>query len=289
MDRFMNRPRKNDTFTDTCQVVCVFGPVGCGKTTWVHANIDFIEIDEDVLKSKESTLDFIDRVKNIKRNILIDNFDGLVSRPGASYFLKPVSKSSTILVSTKYIEGTIPVELSGPDRRQLSIGFHHKDVIHEPIDVMKTYMSTKTTSKLPLLDIISSEHGNVMGFVHENYISGKMSHEKINKIMQSLSDAALFDSKMYDGEWQLMPYFLTSACVFPTVYVDGTVKKFRPATTWTKYMSACMHQKLFRVTRLTLDEVDFKSSVLGDKTIAKFYNFRKISKKTSTPFYHYTE
>ena len=288
MDRFMNRPIKNVAFTDTCQVVCVFGPIGCGKTKWVHENVDFIEIDEDILRSKESALDFIERVKNIKRNILIDNFDGLVNRPGASYFLKPVSKSSTILVSTKYIEGTVPFELTGPDRRQESIGFHNKDSFHEPIEIMKTYMSTKTHTKLPLLDLISSEHGNVMGFVHENYISGKMTPDKMNKILQSLSDASLFDSKMYNGEWQLMPYFLNFACVSPCVSIDGTVKKFRPATTWTKYMSACMHQKLFKASGLTLDEVDYKSGILGDKTIMKFYNFRKQTKK-SLVFSHYTE
>jgi hypothetical protein len=279
MYAFMNRPRKNDRFIDTCQVVCVFGPVGCGKTTWLHANVDFIEIDEDVLKSKDGALDFIDRVKNLKRNILIDNFDGLLNRPGASLFLKPVSKSSTILVSTKNIEGTTPFEMSGPDRRQQSIGFHNKDVIHDPINVMKTYMSTKMPSKLPLLDIISAEHGNVMVFVHENYISDTMTHDTINHIIQSLSDAALFDSKMYDGEWYLMSYFLTTGCVLPNLYIDGNVKIFKPASLWTKFMSTCMHQKLFKATRLTIDEVDFHSRVLHDKSVSKFYNFRKIKSK----------
>ena len=280
MYAFMNRPRKNDRFVDTCQVVCVFGPVGCGKTTWLHANVDFIEIDEDVLKSKDGALDFIDRVKHLKRNILIDNFDGLLNRPGASLFLKPVTKSSTILVSTKYIEGTVPFEMVGPDRRQQAIGFHAKDVIHDPINVMKTYMSTKISSKMPLLDIISSEHGNVMGFVHENYISGKITLDTINNIIQSLSDASLFDSKMYDGGWYLMPYFLTSACVLPAVYIDGTTTTSRPATIWTKHMSMCMHQKLLKASRLTIDEVDFHSRVLGDKQITKIYNFRRKSKKT---------
>lgn len=270
MDRFVIKHIKEDQFSNACQVVCIYGPVGCGKTEWAKQNLSFIEIDESVLRSKESAMEFIDRVKHLRRNVLIDNFDGLVNSPGAQLFLKPVTKSSTILISKHWIPGTVPLELKGPDLRQKKIGFHAMDSFDDQTEIIKKHMSTPGIPRVELIQKIQSEHGNIMGIVHENAMSDSP------ELLHSLSDAALIDAKMYDGgEWELMPYFINSACCIPCTIINGTLGEMRPATSWTKYMNACMNAKLFKESRLTLDEADFL--VRTGQAQLKFYNLKKTN------------
>jgi hypothetical protein len=264
MDRFILPCIKKDMYLDAHRVVCVYGPTGCGKTTWVKDNLHYIEIDDYILRSKEASLDFIERVKCLKRNILIDNFDP--SLPGAALFIDaPVSKGSTILVSRTYIPGTLPHEMSGPDYRQMSIGVDAMDAFEDYPDIIRRHLTTRGTTikHIDLLRAIQSEHGNVMGIVHENVnILDPL-------IFQSFSDADIIDTKMYsDGDWNLLPFFIHSGCVIPCIIIDGSVRtKLRPATLWTKHMNVCMNMKLFRGTRLHIDVIDF----LAKTTKFKFY------------------
>lgn len=275
MDRFVIPVIKKDMFLDAHKVICIFGPTGCGKTTWAKENLDYIEVDEDILRSKESTNEFIERIRCLKRNILIDNFDGLLNTPGAPLFISaPVTKGSTILISKVYIPGTVPHEMSGPDYRQQNIGVDQKDLFEDYPDIIKRHLTCQNVSHLDLLRSIQSEHGNVMGIIHEN----------INtidpKIFDAFSDADLIDTKMYDdGEWNLIPYFVHSGCVIPCTLINGSVShKIRPATMWTKHMNACMNAKMFRNTRLHIDVIDFLSRTKQQQF--KFYRFGKKNKAT---------
>jgi hypothetical protein len=269
MDRFIIKPRKKDQFYNTSQVVCIYGPIGCGKTTWVKENLDFIEVDEGILKSKETTCEFIERVKYQKRHILVDNFDGMLNLPGAGYFTKPVTKFCTFLVSTYYIEGTVPYKFEGPDYRRLTFSdYAEPDKFIEPSDIVKLHM-TNDRPRLELLDKINCEHGNMLGFIHENYTSADPSLDDVCRISLHMSDANITDSHMYDGNWELMPFFVNSACAMTCQILRGNVSTFSQATIWTKHMNACMRMKQFKESRLDLDTVDFMSRT---GTLLKFYN-----------------
>lgn len=267
MDRFILKHKKfDDDYSSLRNVYNIYGATGSGKTTWIKNNVqNYIEIDDDILKSKESTLEFIDRLKTQSKHIVIDNFD--VSAPGSSFFMKaPVTKvGCTFLVSTKPISG-VPhtIHIEGKDRR--NVLFDKPDVFNDPIDVIKTHLSTPRMNRIQLIDELFCEHGNLMGFVHENYTSAKCDYATV---MQNLSDASLIDYKMYDGGWGLMPFFINSACAFPCSIINGSATKFNQASFWTKHMNACMHKKQFRESRLDLDTVDFMSRT---GTPLKFYN-----------------
>lgn len=270
MDRFINKPRKFDEYYDTCQVVCIHGPVGSGKTTWAKENLDYIEIDEEHLKSKEMSLSFIDKVKNLKKHVLIDNYDGLCSLPGASLFLKPVTKCCTFLVSNKPIDGVTNREINISTRPVL---FNHLDDFSEPIQIVHRHL-TSITPRLELIDKIHCEHGNMIGYVHENYTSANPTLDQICKAITSMSDASVIDSYMYDGNWELMPYFINSACAIPCTILSGRVTSSKQASLWTKYMNTCMRMKQFKESRLSLDVVDFMSRT-GTKL--KFYTVNKTN------------
>jgi hypothetical protein len=271
MDRYTHKSRKNDKFSNTNQVICIFGPIGCGKTTWAHANLDFIEVTESILKSKDTTLEFISRIKTLNRHVLVDNFDGMIDYQGAPYFTQPVTRACTILVSTHYIEGTVPYEMKGPDLRQSKFktqGWGDTDDFMEPSEIIKRHLVSKQDNT-KLLDTIHCEHGNVLGLIHENYTSAKPSLETMSRVTMALSDAAVIDDHMYDGVWDLMPYFVTVGCSIPCHLLDGSVKTMSPATIWTKYMNMCTRRKLFKASGLDLDTADFMSRT---GTVLKFYN-----------------
>ncbi len=268
MDRFINKPRKFDEYSNTCQVVCLHGPIGAGKTTWAKENLEYIEVDEELLKSKDNTIEFINRIKNLPTHVLIDNYDGLTNLPGASFFMSPVTKWCTFLISNKPIEGVINREINVCKRPVL---FHHLDDFTDPIHIVDRHLKT-TIPRLELIDRIHSEHGNMMGYVHENYTSSNCSLDTLFNVIHSLSDASLIDSHMYDGNWELMPHFINSACAVPSHLLEGSVTENKQASFWTKHMNTCMRMKQFKESRLSLDVVDFMHRT-GNKL--KFYTLNK--------------
>ena len=270
MDRFINKHRKFDEYYDTCQVVCLHGPVGSGKTTWAKNHLDYIEIDEEQLKSKEVSLALIDRIKTLKRHILIDNYDGMSNLPGAPLFLKPVTKCCTFLISNKPIVGVTNREINVCSRPVL---FNHLDDFSEPIQIVHRHM-TSQIPRMELIDKIHCEHGNMIGYVHENYTSADSTLEDACKILHSMSDASMVDCHMYDGNWELMPFFVNSACAIPCNILNGRVTSKKQASAWTKHMNTCMRLKQFKESRLNLDVVDFMSRT-GTKL--KFYMINKTN------------
>lgn len=268
MDRFIKKIRKLDEYSNTCQVVCLWGPVGTGKTTWAKENLDYIEIDEELLKSKDNTIEFVNRIKNLHRHVLIDNYDGLLNLPGASFFNKPVTKWCTFLISNKPIEGVVNREINTCKRPVI---FHHLDDFTEPIHIVDRHLRNEIP-RLELIDKIHSEHGNMMGYVHENYTSSNCTLETMFQIVHSLSDASIIDYHMYDGIWDLMPHFVNSACAIPAHLLRGTVTENKQASFWTKHMNTCMRMKQFKESRMNLDVVDFMHRT-GTKL--KFYTLNK--------------
>ncbi len=271
MDRFICR---NTNFTDEFsgtepRVYCVYGAVGSGKTTWIKEHVkNFIEIDDDILKNKDTTLTFIERIRIQKKHVVIDNFDALANSPGASYFVsKPVTKQSTFLVSATHIDGTVPIHIEGGDRRPVL--FDARDEFNDPIQIIREYMTTPGKCSTKLIDDLYCEHGNIMGYVHENYTSSTSDVEKLADIVHSLSDAMIIDDTMYTGAWELMPFFINSACSVPCLMMNGAVKTGNQASLWTRHMNACMRRKQFKESRLDLDRVDFLSRT-GNPL--KFYN-----------------
>ena len=80
-----------------------------------------------------------------------------------------------------------------------------------------------------------SEHGYIWDIVHENYVDSK--NVKIEEISELMSLSDILDTKIYNGNWELIPLFSTLSTVAPAIAIDHSLKKssMRSGSAWTKY------------------------------------------------------
>ena len=90
------------------------------------------------------------------------------------------------------------------------------------------------------------EHGHIWGAIHENYLGSDTDH--YDKIMLSLVNADLYDTELYKGEWDFMPYFVLNAIKIPKIYMKNILNKdkIRPGSAWTKYGNQKMREQKIR-------------------------------------------
>jgi hypothetical protein len=127
------------------------------------------------------------------------------------------------------------------------------------------------------------EHGYVWGVVQENYVDTQNKPlEFYAEVADSLSYAGVLDDKIYNGSWDLIPFFNLHACLIPASKIDhGLVaEKLRPGSMWTKYQNFCMRNKKLKTLfqkKLDVDALmvlrDYCQN--GDVTMLKEYGFEK--------------
>jgi hypothetical protein len=61
------------------------------------------------------------------------------------------------------------------------------------------------------------EHGHVCDVIHGNYLSVKS--EAHEEIAESLSVADTYDTRMYKGDWEFMPYYVASGIAIPKLHM----------------------------------------------------------------------
>ena len=93
------------------------------------------------------------------------------------------------------------------------------------------------------------EPGNVSSIIHENYVDSK---GRLDVISESLSWADVIETRIYEGEWDLLSYFNLSGCIVPAREINHTLgTNLRPGSTWTKYQNMCMREKKIKAMGLT--------------------------------------
>ncbi len=122
-----------------------------------------------------------------------------------------------------------------------------KDIFTEPKDIAITLLC-KEESRDDIKTL--HEHGHVWGMIHENYVDS----EGVNaaRISHALSDADLYDSSIYNGDWTSMWYFINSVYNTPKEYLGEPLneKTIRPGSFWTKYGSYKMRYQKYNNIRL---------------------------------------
>ena len=262
--------------------VFVCGPTGSGKTFVVERVLDpsnSVELTVD----KKAT-DF----EGTRAHVFIDGYDTsvpqhrhLVDRGRA---IVATSKDVHLLPHTKLIVmprrspeqiarlaplGTDPAAAFAAAQRS-------RGNIRDFFDYLVRGSDTKDifkTSKELIAEIMCTpgpfdysqtvhEHGHVCDVIHGNYLSAR--HGDPPAIMESLSLADVYDTAMYRGAWELMPYYIAAGIAGPKYHLgpeglkEGTLK---PGSAWTKYSNYKMrHQKLVQIqsrhsTRLGPDEL----------------------------------
>lgn len=97
------------------------------------------------------------------------------------------------------------------------------------------------------------EHGHVCDVIHGNYLSVKS--EAHEAIAESLSVADTYDTRMYKGDWEFMPYYVATGIAIPKLHMESQVDTVRPGSAWTKYGNFKMREQKLKNIRTGIEEL----------------------------------
>jgi hypothetical protein len=126
-----------------------------------------------------------------------------------------------------------------------------KDIVHDVLCTPGPFDLSQTIH----------EHGHICDVIHGNYLLSKGCD--VAKVVESLSIADMYDSLMYKGVWDFMPYYITAGIATPKHYMGSVMQAdaLKAGSTWTKYGNYKMRlQKLKHIqcnhsTLLGIDEL----------------------------------
>jgi len=292
MDRLIKTRREklkcpNDTLQLLIQThprIYIWGPPGIGKTWTVRRVLENpIELDGDILKSKQTTLDIIARASGAV--LLIDDYDSICDMVGVReletvkkfviignkpwkgstdvYTYEFPKKTLAELQEIGKIYGVMDVsEFRGGDIRSIING-GDKDVFWTPKEFVQSLIGKNgTRNPKNYIGQVVEEHGHVMDLIHDNYID---STADPCEVLECLSIASIYDQEIYAGKWNLLPFFSHESCISPASLIGHTIKgDLRPGSMWTKFSSMCMRKKKVRTmcTRVKRRELDVDALML---------------------------
>ena len=259
-------------FTTLGPAVCVLGKSGIGKTWAVRkALMPCIELTPDILKSKQDTIDFLNKIHGTETPVIIDEYECLSDLVGLREITRPPTKGLFVVVSqvpVKFdfdlvtyefpVPGPAAIKALFPDaedhvvatcggdlrkvRQSLSFKSDAWDEFQGPKEFLVSLVSrTSSVNPARYCGQPVQEPGNVASILHENYVDSK---GDLARIADQMSMADVIESQVYDGAWDLLPYFNLWGCVLPAVEINHTLgPNLRPGSTWTKYQNACMRSK----------------------------------------------
>lgn len=261
------------TYVDQRKNVFVCGASGVGKTFLIQKALEdrhSVELLPEHCRSKSNFLYF---VKNTDKILVVEEFDSdtvfkpLIDRVSSN---ESLSKGSLIVVSQKFCMypnfETILVKKPTPDDLLKVWPGHESDARrcrgnvrdflsyiegHDEKDVFQN-------SKDIVVDILTSarqeygkdtlcEHGQLMDIFHENYPESR--GVDLAACAKSFSDADILDQVMYNGDWNMMPFFVNSALCYPMHYLGEPLAadKIRSGSSWTKHGNARMRSQKVKV------------------------------------------
>jgi hypothetical protein len=283
--------------------VFICGQIGCGKSFIAESVLDSgntIELHSELFQKRSS---FMDLIGNTTANIFIDGYDAsihghkqVVDR--VSENKDRVTRGSVIVTSTsihmipnfKLIiiprrtpDAICSLACDNPNARYAASEcngnirnfFDYLDFSHVK-DVFKT-------SKDVIIDILSHkgdfdtsqtvhEHGHVCDVIFTNYLDSKNCN--MTNIIEGLSQTDIYDTQMYKGDWNCMPYYVAAGMATPKLNMGEPmhVDNIQPGSIWTKYGNFKMRQNKLRAiqsrhtTKIGLDELSLirRYAIAGD-------------------------
>ncbi|AUT18988.1 hypothetical protein DSLPV1_017 [Dishui lake phycodnavirus 1] len=261
-----------------CKNVFVCGASGVGKTFMVQRTLEIlgenpVEVLPEHCRGKSNFLFF---VRNTDKILLMEEYDSepllkaLVDRVSSNTEDR-LSRGSLIVISQKFcmypnfetilVKKPLPEEIlrvwpghareaaqcRGNIRDFLSYieGYDDKDIFTSSKDIV---IEILTGDRRCYAKDSLCEHGQLMDIFHENYPDSKGA--VLEACARSFSDADMFDTVMYNGDWNMMPYFVNVALRVPMNYIKQPLKadKIRSGSSWTKHGNAKMRaQKVKRI------------------------------------------
>lgn len=281
MDRFLKK-KETKSLTQSfaeADTVCVWGPAGIGKTHFIEQT-GGIHLTEETLRSKQATLEFMERVRSTDRDVLIDNFESVEDLVGLRELKGCPSGGRLFLTAMGPVKLPFPVtnyQLPVPTPEKIiEIVLGKKPTaspalvkqladeaggsvryvlqgVEFPSDARDLFTDPKTDLEILLVKGVPGrrprwdslhEHGYSWAVVQENYIDAPLNLDQLADLAESMSRADVIDEYIYrSGQWDLATYFAIEAVFGPAFKIKKTLKKLRPGSIWTKYQNACMKRK----------------------------------------------
>ena len=273
MDRYLSKDsQKNEhEFTKLGPVVCVLGKSGIGKTWTVRKELmPCIELTSDVLKSKQDTVDFLNKIHGTNTPVVLDEYECVHDLVGLREITGPPTNGLFVIISQIPVKFNFEINTYNfpvPDRdtiialfpgasedaistcggdlrrvrQSLTFTSDIRDDFMGPREFIASLVSRSSTSNP--VDYIGhpiQEPGNIASILHENYPD---SRGRMEVISNYLSVADIIESRVYAGDWELLSYFNLWGCILPSNEINHTLTKLRPGSTWTKYQNMCMRHK----------------------------------------------
>lgn len=294
MDRYFKQAQQKSEyeFTKMGPAVCVLGKSGIGKTWAVHKALDpCIELTPDVLKGKQDTINFLDKIRGTNIAVILDEFEHVQDMAGVREITGPPTNGLFVVISQIPVKfdfeiNTYEFPVPGPDDIRLIAPGVSDEVLakcrgdlryairsltmkgDDPDDFMgaREFVTDlvalkSNTNPLDFIGHGIQEPGNIASILHENYTDSKLCDHV--RVIEDLSEAMIFENKIYEGQWDLYPYYNLLACVSPAIAIGHTLKPpLRPGSFWTKGQSAAARSKKISAMasrvdgkRLNMDEL----------------------------------
>ena len=266
------------------EMICVYGSVGVGKTHVVKAALQG-------LRYYEMTSDVPINVKDSTCHVFVDNVDmdsitwkqflsnGSLSKGGTIFITKnikhvdfcdcikvePLSHEEQLrLLQDKYPnkDPTNAISMANGNLRDLFMymeGSDEKDLFVTPKELIYSFLTPSDFHPKNHIGDIVGDHGYSCAVVQENYISSNLSD--FSAITEDFSMADVYDTAVYNGDWDLLPYFCHHGIIIPCIGINQSLlpEGLRPGSYWSKYNNLKMRQgKLKEIkhrTGLTMDEL----------------------------------
>lgn len=254
MDKFIQEKRtRESSHFPSGTLTCLYGRPGCGKTSFLQSEFGhYISIEPDILKTKQGTLDFFERLTHTKSPIVFDNWESLEDLIGIREITGPISPfSPSIIVSHTPVKHTKNIRLlqcptHEHDFRRSSLdtqGNSRPDTFETARDYVHRLMRGNWNN-VRIGDLIH-EPGHVWSIIQENYPDRVKSLDVLCTISELMSDSDLLNSYMYrENDWYVSSRVLTvTSCIYPCRLMIPSKVSPRPGSFWTKYQNMCMRRK----------------------------------------------
>ncbi len=274
MDRYLPKSiqKNSHEFTNLGPAVCILGKTGVGKTWLVHNVLHkFIELTPDILRSKQDTIEFLTKIKNSDLPLVLDEYECVSDLIGIREITEPPTKGIFVIISQIPVKFdfeinvyNVPVKTPEEIRKlfpkadpyvistcdgdlrivtqSLEFKSDARDDFQSPRDFLISLVSNESNlNPIHYIGHPVQEPGNIASILHENYPDSTGNHADI---IDMLSRADIIESRVYNGDWELLHYFNLWGCILPSVEIAHSLKsKLRPGSTWTKYQNMCMRVK----------------------------------------------
>lgn len=289
MDRFI-KTKSQKTVSGSAQelagasAVCFWGPPGIGKTHLVEMT-GGIWLTEDILRSKQGTLDFLDRARSADRPVIIDDFESVEDLVGLRELTGPPSRAQLLITARNPVKLHFPVlnqEYPAPSFEKIEkIIFSKKpeadktrvrelitlakgsvrfvlqglefnsdapDNFQEPKHDLEVLFVKGVKGVQPAINTLH-EHGYSWAVVQENYPDApNLNMDDLAEIANMMSTADIIDDNIYRTQnWDQTQFFVVEAVFRPALAIKKTLKKLRPGSLWTKFQNYCMKRKKLEI------------------------------------------